>query len=444
MAGRDGREQTRKAGAGRRVLVGVGAGAGVILAAAAMATGSAITAPPAHADFEALIDPIIQPILSSLTDSISAVDPAAATDLTSWTDSLLNSLNSFDLALPSTGSALAAASTAAEPAASTNAAVSSTSGTYDIPITMEATTEPTVQATVDGSSTTDLVDTGSSGLVIPWEDLGSSSELSDLVALGLPNGIGVDGYSGGVNFIYLTYDNATVNYGGGLGTTAPIDVEIFSWPTTLSSSETLQQYFTELFDNGALTSFLSGNHVNGILGIGDYNAGFLGVGASAGPTESPLQAAGFTGVTVDLPQNQLIVSDSNPGTPIDMLSGAPTPSTNLTETVTDGSTVIGSATVSDNIDSGGVYGTIPASLAPSGGVPNGDTISVYDGSTLLYSYTVANDGGFQLPNESPEVLPASDTSSGVTSIDSGYEAFLRAPVFIDYANDTLSFDQPLS
>ena len=68
MAGRKGKKQARRANAGRRLLVGVGAGAGVFLAAAAMATGSAVTAAPAHADFEDLLDPIIQPLLTSVTD----------------------------------------------------------------------------------------------------------------------------------------------------------------------------------------------------------------------------------------------------------------------------------------------------------------------------------------------------------------------------------------
>src|SRR5271170_2207165 len=185
MAGRDGKKQARTANAGRRLLVGVGAGAGVFLAAAAMATGSTVTAAPAHADFEDLLDPIIQPLLSSLTDSLSAVDPAAAVDITSWTDSLLSSLNSIDLALPSTAESAAAAASA-EPA------TSATTGTYDLPITIQEDTEPTVTASVDGGSSVPvLVDTGSSGLVIPWEDLGSSSEFSDILNLGFPDSFGV-------------------------------------------------------------------------------------------------------------------------------------------------------------------------------------------------------------------------------------------------------------
>src|ERR1700738_4216513 len=141
MAGRDGKKQAGSAKAGRRLLVGMGASAGVFLAAAAMATGSTVPAAPAHADFEELLDPIIQPILTSLTDSIGAFDPAAALDLTSWTDSFLASLNPIALALP-----------AAEPAAAVAAASDPTTGTYDIPLTVlgSPATEPAVNASIDG------------------------------------------------------------------------------------------------------------------------------------------------------------------------------------------------------------------------------------------------------------------------------------------------------
>ena len=409
MAGRDGangNKHSRSAKGGRRLLFGVGAGAGVFLAAAAMATGSAA---PAKADFEDLLDPIIQPLLTSVTDAISGVDPAAATDLTSWTDSLLSSLNSIDLAVPSAESAAATASSA-EPAA--------VQGTYDIPITIAENTEPTVQATVDGANTTDLVDTGSSGLVIPETDL-SATQLTDL---GIPNSFGESGYSGGVDYIYLTYDNATVDYGGsGLDTTAPVEVEVYSWdPSDLSS----------LFTNDAFQNFLSDNDVTGILGIGDDTSGGAG--------ESPIEAAGFTGVTVDLPQNYLVVSDSNPGTAYaELPSGGSTPTSDLTETVTDGNGVVGTGSVSDDLDSGGVYGTIPESITGSSDtVPDGDMVTVSDDGTPLYSYIVENDGANGLPNESPTAVTGDD-------IDSGYQAFENNPVYIDYASDTLSYDDLL-
>ena len=98
MTGRDGIK-----GKNRRGMAVLGGAVGAFAAAAAMATGSAVTAAPAKADFEDLLDPIIQPILTSLTDSLAGFDPTAAADLTSWTDSFLSSLNALDVtaALPS-------------------------------------------------------------------------------------------------------------------------------------------------------------------------------------------------------------------------------------------------------------------------------------------------------------------------------------------------------
>jgi hypothetical protein len=353
-----------------------------------MATGSAA---PAKADFEDLLDPIIQPIITSFADSLAGFDPAAATDLTSFGDSVLASLNALD---PST-----AVSSAAEPAAAA-AASDPTSGTYDIPLSVAEGTEPTVQATVDGANTTLLADTGSSGLVIPYQDL----SLQELLDLGFPTGIGFSGYSGGVDYLYLTYNDATVDYGGVLTTPdTPVDVEIFSFPTSADAPASFQQ-------------FLSDDDVTGILGIGPDGTG---------PTDSPLEADGYDGVTVDAPGGELIVDPSNPFAAIDTLSGAPIPTTALTEVVTEGGTTVGTATVSDDIDSGGVFGTIPSSIASD--VAPGDEISVYDGSTLLYSYEVGSAG------EEP-------TSVSGTSIDSGVLPYLEEPIFINYSADQIAFD----
>ncbi|MDT5233205.1 MAG: hypothetical protein QOE94_3810 [Mycobacterium sp.] len=403
MAGRDGtngHKQPRNAKVRRRRVVIMGGAVGAFLAAAAMATGSAVTAAPAKADIDALLDPIIQPLVTSLSDAIAGVDPAAATDLTSWTDSLLSSLNSIDLALPPTAESAAAAASSTSDVTGTN---------VDIPLTVNEVTEPTVQASIDGSSDqTLLVDTGSSGLVIPWQDLG----LLQTLELGLPTGIGEGGYSGGVDYIYLTYDTS-VDYGGVLTTTGtPVDVEILSWPTSLSSGSPLD-----------FQQFLADDQVSGILGVGP---------TGTGPGTSPLESAGFNGVTVDIPQNELVIG-SNAGTPIDTVStvsGAPIPT--LYESINGGTPVA----VSDDVDSGGVYGTIPSSLVGNAGsVPPGTLISVYTspGGTELYHYTTGLDSLGQ--STAPTVV------SG-TSIDSGVVPYLNEPIYIDYANDTLTFDQP--
>jgi len=387
-------------------VIGASAGASLFLAAAAaMATGSAA---PAKADFDDLLDPIIQPILTQVTDSISVFDPALATDLTSWTDTFLADLNSLD-------SAVAAASTGATAAAS-SASPASASGTYDLPITIAEDTEPTVQATVDGASTTDLVDTGSSGLVVPLTDLDGGStnfltELETLYSLGSPVSFGESGYSGGVDYIYLTYDEP-VDYattgGGTLDTTdVPVEVEVYSWdPSDLSS----------LFTNDAFQGFLGDNDVTGILGIGDSTSGGAG--------ESPIEAAGFNGVTVDEPDSELIVS-STPDTSGTELTATGSTVDGLTETVTSGSTTIGSATVNDDLDSGGVYGTIPSSI-DSSTLADGDVVKVYDGNTLLYEYTVGSSGA----DGAPTVTSGDD-------IDSGVQPFLDHEISIDYETDTL-------
>lgn len=414
MAGRDGvkvNTHLRNAKV-RRCGLAMGGALGAFVAAAAMATSSAA---PAKADFEDLLDPIIQPILTQVTDSLAGLDPTLGTDLTTWTDTFLADLNSLDSATSASSTAVAAAASPAQ------------SGTsYDIPITVAENTEPTVQATVDGADTTLLVDTGSSGLVIPYTDLGSNTltQLENLIELGIPSGISSSGYSGGVDYVYLEYNDVPIDYGNGtLDTTGPVDVEIYSY-----NPDDLTSFFT----NDAYQNFDTSNGVTGVLGIGDS-------ADDAGPGTSPFEAAGYDNVAVDINSNGTsgdLIVDPTLGTPYATLDGAPTPTSTLTEVVTNGQTPVGTATVSDDIDSGGVYGTIPSSI---GTVPNGDTITVEDSNgTALYSYTVENDGANQLPNESPTPVSGDD-------IDSGFSAFDGKTIDIDYSNDTISFyNDPLA
>jgi hypothetical protein len=369
------------------------------VAVAAMATGLLVGTAPANADFEDLLDPVLQPLLTHVVDSLSGMDGAFAMDVTSWADHALAHLDSLDVA------------TAASSTASTaDAAVLQTGS---IPITVAENTEPTIQATVDGAQNTLLVDTGSGGLVIPWQELGSShfEVLRELRAAGDHlEKAGHSGYSGGVQYTYREYDGITVEYGDGQVTTTDTPVDIV-WNSHGSFGSSVHNF----------EQFLQSNDVTGILGIG-ANTG--------GPTESPLEAVGYTGVTVDLPGKELIIGDANPGTVIGTVNGAPI--STLYETVTTGGKTLGS-TVSDDVDSGGVYGTIPASL----GAAQGSTITVYSsqGGTELYSYVVGKDAsGFsELP-----------TAISGTSIDSGVMPFLQEPIFIDYAKDMMSFDEPLS
>jgi hypothetical protein len=384
----------------RRLLSGIGVSAGAFATAAVVATGSAT---PAKADFEDLLDPILQPFLTSLTDSIALFEPAAALDLTSWTDSFLASLGSFDLATPTADSAVAAAATGAEPAAAVAAA------TYDIPITMEIVTEPTIQTTIAGAENTLLVDTGSAGLVIPWEGLGSTDlqAFQNFLNLGFPNDFGISGYSGGVGYLYLVYDDVPTVYGDGiLSTTGPVDVEVFSWSNN----------WLDPFAN--FQTFLDSNHVDGILGIGDN---------AYGPTVSPLESYG--GVTLDIPNNVMTIG-TNTAEPLFTVDGAPI--ANLYETVTTNGQTIGSA-VTNNVDSGGVYGTIPSSIGS--GLQPGSVISVYDeqGGNLLYQYTVGTDTLGQ---------STAPTAVAGTYINSGVVPFLTQAIYIDYDEGTMSFYGP--
>jgi hypothetical protein len=398
MAGHDRKKQVRSGNVGRRLLVGMGASAGVFFAAAAMATGSTVTAAPAKADFEDLLDPIIQPILTSLTDSIGAFDPAAALDLTSWTDSFLASLNSIDLALPSTAEPAAAVAAAADPAVLTG-------GT--IPLTVLEGTEPAVNASIDGGGSVPLlVDTGSSGLVIPYTDLGDNffTQLQGLFQLGSPESFGISGYSGGVEYVYATYNDVPVSYDGGFDTNGPVDVELFSWPTSFSSPLSFQE-------------FLNDNQVDGILGVG---------GNTAGPTTTPFEDYG--GVYIDIPHDQLVVTGTNPIPDAVSTSGSP---------VVDVLEQVGNSTpveVTNIVDSGGVFGTIPSSLVSS--VPSGTEITVENAAhQVLYTYTTIDNfdvGTGTGVSDAPTIVSGN-------SIDSGVIPFLHHGVYIDYAGDKTYF-----
>jgi len=414
----EGAEGTRNAGRLRVRRCGLAMSAlGAFVAAAAMATGSAA---PAKADIDAILDPIIQPILASLTDSIATVDPSLAVDLTSWTDSALSSLNSIDLALPGADSATsAAAASAAE-----SAVVSPTNGTYDLPLLLTGPylDDPAVNASIAGGVATPLlVDTGSSGLILPYTDLGSSAytPLEGLLNLGLPTGVG-EGEIGGVDYLYLTYNNVPVDYLNAFGTPdlstdGPAGIEIYSY----NPSE-----FSSFFTNNALQTYLSGNDVAGILGIGQDNAGplsspFLNYGGVEVnfPYTLDQGGLGFTGI-------DLVVTGQDPITGGVVSSG--TSVISVLESA-DGQAV----QVTDNLDSGGGFGTIPSSLV--GGatiVPAGTEITVTNtAGQELYDYSTTDDYGFNEVSDSPTVV------SG-TSIDSGLIPFLNHSVYIDYGNDT--------
>jgi hypothetical protein len=275
----------------------------------------------------------------------------------------------------------------------TNGQAASGNSNGTVPLSIYQTTEPIVNASVNGGQSVPLlVDTGSTGLVVPLKDVG-------LQHLGLPTGFGTGSYSGGDTYFYLKF-NGTINFGNGIvSSPTTIDAVFFSFPGTFSS-------------------FASSDGAVGILGIGT---------STGGPnTTSPITALQGNlgqGVLIDEPANELVFGP-NPDTPIVSTTGGGSVP-DLTYTVTNnGST--STTTNSTYVDSGGVYGTILQSALPGGSLTDGTTIAVsYDG-TPLYSYTVNS-------TNAPSVI-----TSG--SQNTGYYPFSQMPIYINYTNDTLSFD----
>jgi PE family len=276
------------------------------------------------------------------------------------------------------------------------AAVSNSNLNATVPLTIFENTEPIVNASINGGSSVPLlVDTGSTGLVIPLRDIG-------LQHLGLPTGIGTGAYSGGDTYFYLKF-NSTINFGNGIVTSpTTVDAVFFSFP-------------------GSFSNFASSNGAVGILGVGAL---------TAGPnTTSPITALPGDlgqGVLINEPQHQLVFGPNTGNVLITTATGGGS-TAQLTYTVTNPTGATQTSTHSTIVDSGGVDGTLLQSAVPGGSsVPNGTEIAVSYNGTPLYSYTVEGN--------SPSVI-----TSG--SQNTGYEAFSHLPIYIDYTNNTLVFDQ---
>ncbi len=236
-----------------------------------------------------------------------------------------------------------------------------------VPLKIYGGIEPIVYASVNGGPSVPLlVDTGSTGMVLPLRYVG-------LWNLGLPTGAGISGYSGGLGYLYLTF-HAPMDFGGGI-TTSPtsINVPILSWPTTLSFPQTFSQFFAP-------------NGVVGVMGIGPNALG-------PGPENPTMALPGSLnqGVLINETDPLNAYLDFGPPpttgfTPVATLSGSPI--TTLQVSVNGGPL----QSVPSIIDSGGVQGTIPSSVI--GNATPGTTVSVYAPSatpggapTGLYTYT---------------------------------------------------------
>ncbi|MDD4867165.1 MAG: PecA family PE domain-processing aspartic protease [Mycobacterium sp.] len=267
-------------------------------------------------------------------------------------------------------------------------------------LTMYGTTEPIVYASVNGGPSVPLlVDTGSTGLVIPLQDIG-------IQHLGIPTGFGMSGYSGGLDYMYLTFQGP-VNFGNGVvATSTSYDVPIFSWPTSLSSFPT------------SFSQFFAADGAVGVMGIGP-NAGGPGPSSPIAALPSGLNQ----GVLINEVYGTTPYLDFGPPpglTSIATVSGAPI--TTL-EIGANGNYY----SVNAIIDSGGVQGTIPLNVQP------GTVVDIYAPGTssipgpLLYSYTYAGN---------PNAVPTSYFPTYSTQImNTGALPFLEHPVYLSNGGD---------
>lgn len=299
---------------------------------------------------------------------------------------------------------------AATGGASGGATINGNSAT--VPLTMYAGTEPIVHASVGGGGSIPLlVDTGSTGLVVPYQDVGG---LLGLFTHGLPTGFGMGGYSGGLDYLYATY-NMPVNFGGGVVTNpSPVDVELFAFPTSLQG---LQNY------GFSFQNFFAGDGAQGVLGVGP-NAG--GPGPSI-PTQHFANSNWDQGLLINEIGTSPSLGFGTPtqlglGTPVATLKGSPI--TTLDVQVGSGSPI----PVSSIVDSGGVEGTFPTAVLGSPAPGTTITVSAPNGTstpTPLYSY-----------HYETSYYPT-PISSGL--MNTGYGPFSIYPTYIDYGQNTTAF-----
>jgi hypothetical protein len=260
---------------------------------------------------------------------------------------------------------------------------------------MKAVTEPVVYVSINsGSRNPMLVDTGSSGLIVTRAsapgDLGPAVATGEIV------------FSGDTSktFRYTTY-LTTVDFGDGAVTT----------PTAVNVVDDA--------DAASFREFLAPAGVVGILGTGANTYGPGPDGYNIPNTSLPgelndgflLYQGAFLGLfgVMILGPNPLATRVSVPGAP----------DAYVTVSIDGGPKQAADAI----IDSGGVYGTLPANLIGGGSeVPFGTKISVYtaDGQTLLYSYTT-------IGTATPTVVPDGSL------MNTGYTPFQQGPVYINYA-----------
>ena len=294
-------------------------------------------------------------------------------------------------------------------AATAHAAAAGTAGTTalqsaSVPLEMKAMTEPVVDISVNGGPNVPvLVDTGSAGLVLPIWEMG-------LNQLSFPTSFGMGAYSGGLGYVYLTMP-AKVDFGPDLTTGQSIVTDPTSINAVIFAYPTSWQAF--LATGGTWNSFFAPAGVDGVLGIGP-NA----IGPTPNATViSSLPGSLGDGVLIDQAKGILQFGPNPLGADATTVNGAP--NAPLAVSINGGPL---QHNVPSIIDSGGVFGTMPASLLGSTGgiIPAGTQVSVYtnDGQTLLYSYTVSY--------YAPTVI-------GSGAMNTGNYPFAQQPIYISNA-----------
>lgn len=216
-----------------------------------------------------------------------------------------------------------------------------------------------------------IVDTGSAGLLIPISDIGFQH-------LGFPTGIGLARFGGLEEVVYLKVPT-TIDFGNGIATgPTTVDAVLFSFPRSL--------------EDGLEPAV-------GIMGVGPD-----ALGPASSPVTTALPGDLSQGVLIDQPQG-LLQFGPNPLPAGPSVEGAP---------ITDLGVQINGGAIQPEIaaiDSGGVTGVLPSSVAGNvnsaggllggfGTVQPGTHISVYadDGKELLYSYVTT-------PEADPAIVP---------------------------------------
>lgn len=256
-----------------------------------------------------------------------------------------------------------------------------------------------------------LVDTGSTGLIVPPQDV-------NLASLGAPTATGLTSNYGGPGDAtvdtYNTY-TASVNFGNGI-ITAPTTVGVIT-------SETYNGDAVPVSNAGA------------VFGVG-VNTATFGQGLNSTAVQALPGVLG-QGVLLNGPGGAMQFGP-NPLPFYASVSGAPITTVDVTVTAPNGGGTMTGTASGAYIDSGGVYGAVPSNLMPSSqqsdtSVPAGDVISVYTpgpNGTQLYSETVTG------PNLPPVV-------SASQHFIAGAYVFTQIPIYVSFSpagTGTMFFD----